>query len=224
MNTLTYKAPGLALRSPVVADVPPSTPPGPPPELPTLDQLFSDSIDRIVTFEELVDSGEPNLKERFRSESTQTKRAFLDEVAGIDSLPTTVEQAQTATLQALSAGLMAGALDGAIVLSLRDSIEPLSPEQQSLDGAQKLDFEEQWRDIEEALKRAGISALKTASHGLRVVADKEVDFAANFVDAHRLPPAVYRASLMSAFATGYASAAVDSALVLKADVPPEELN
>ncbi len=41
--------------------------------------------------------------------------------------------------------------------------------------------------------------------------------------ASEIPTVAYRASLLTAFATGYAGAAVDSALIVKAQVPPEEL-
>ncbi len=212
-------------------DTEPTPPPPPPEPQDPVAALFEESVDRIVDYRNRAEAGEQGLAENLRAESSAVKQAFKQTLTSQTELPATLEQARALTLAAVQAGLMAGAMDGAILLAIDGTIgQPPSDPTDPGNPTGIPDFDEflenlgeMWDQAKTAMKRLGVDAVKGASHYAKEGTGKLVEQSDAFVGSEKIPVEGFQAYLGSAFAAGYSVAGMDSLLVMEGDVPPEEL-
>lgn len=203
------------------------TEPTPPPAEPQdpVAALFEESVDRIVDYHNRAEAGEEGLGDNLRTESAAVKQAFKQTLTSQTELPATLEQARALTLAAVQAGLMAGAMDGAILLAVDGTIQQPPTDPTGIPDFDEFleNLAEMWEQSKEAMKRLGVDVVKGASEYAKQGTGKLVEQSDAFVGSERIPVEGFQAYLGSAFAAGYSVAGMDSLLVMEGDVPPEEL-
>lgn len=207
--------------------------PAPPPPQNPVQESYIQTDALILGLKQAAEAEQEGLADQLRTASSEVKTAFKTEVLeNTTEVPKTVEQAKAAVLGALQYGLVAGALDGALVFAL-DQL-PLAPGQEGtielqgdLSGIEFPDFDEimerlgqLFEDAKEALKNFGVEALHVVAGEAKNAGHLLHDEAGQLLEVEELPVEAYQAYLTAAFATGYAVAGLDSALIIEANETP----
>ncbi len=197
------------------------------PAPPTPEEKLSDSFclasDLIENLDQRGRYQEPALGRRLLADSNLLKWSFFTDFVAAAPTPTSVEQAKTITLGALQAGLMSGALDGAVLMALEGNQEGEVSEVPVPSIPDFSDILEELRRVfaqaKEILKWFGVGALETVSRESKSAAESLLAGAEEFGDG-QIPGAVFSAYLVSAFAAAYIVGGIDSTLLLEAGRRP----
>jgi hypothetical protein len=219
MNTMIQSRslpPSVRPRSVVAADV----------------QALYDTADALVVSTRDTVEKTPDAAASVKEMASNVKSAFKSAVLGVDKLPTTAEEARQLALQALSAGLLAGALDGVIAFAAQSSPAPIpappaSVAPNSIGDDIKADLEKLMQDLGRAaseaaaeLKAVGPRALRLASRAQKKVGGVSVEQSKQFPNHPGTPIKAYQAYLAGLFAIGYGVSTNDAALTILADQKP----
>src|SRR5205823_2408600 len=112
-----------ALNIPLVTAKPPAVGPTP---ASTPTELYAQA-DSLIEILSPAMASDPNLGESLKKMSTDLKVAFRDQVILAISLPKLAEDSHKAALSALAAGMLAGSLDGLIVLAASNATPAPTP-------------------------------------------------------------------------------------------------
>jgi hypothetical protein len=172
--------------------------------------------------------------------SQATRTSFVNSLKEVKEIPTANEVARQAVLAALQAGLLAGALDGVLVYTLKQNPFPeleklvpaparqgTQPELAALPDLGEIGkelrerLEEAWDEARELAETLGKEALHTGSGLAKAGGRKAIEWVDKLVEYRdKVPTEVYQAYLAQAFATGYLVSALDATLILKAGETP----
>ncbi|MGE0495414.1 MAG: hypothetical protein AB7S38_39780 [Vulcanimicrobiota bacterium] len=192
----------------------PPTQPEPPAADPVAD-AYTRNTAYLGELKGRAEAGEQNLGDTLRAESAATKQAFKTSL-GECKLPTSAEEARNLTLAAMQAGMMAGALDGAVLMAVNESLTAEQPSGIPSFDEMMEELGKIWEQAKAALKELGVGALEQMSAGGRSVSAQAYDNAEMFVGREDVPVQAFQAYLSGAFAAGYATSAIDGVLLFKA--------
>lgn len=214
---------------------PPQTPAQAPPA-PSVDEDYRRIDAFIPALSQIAETNPQQWSPQILAMSQATRGAFVAGLQETKEIPTTNETARLAVLTALQAGLLAGALDGVLVYTLKQNpfpeLETLVPAQTQMTLPQLPDpgeigdairerLGEAWEQARELAETVGKEALHAGSGLAKAAGRKEIELVDQMV-AYRdnLPPELYQAYLAEAFATGYTVSALDATLILQAGETP----
>lgn len=204
---------------------PPQQPPAP--ELPTTEEIYSEVDGMLVMLDAMVKE-DPAVGAELRQASSQVKADFADMVKNTSALPQAAEQAREAALMALAGGLVAGGLDGILLMAADGASQVAAPAAEQAEPAsigEAIDrFIEELQASLQAAKQelieAGKDALQEASAVGKTLGTAAVDESAGFVDAAYTPVLAYQSYLTGLFALGYGVGATDAAIITVAGEVP----
>ena len=204
-------------------------PPAPPAPPPGAAEIYQAVDDILVASKEAMNTN-PDAREQLKAMSGEVKSAFKNDLTGLAALPQTAEDSRTLALNALAAGMLAGALDGAVLMHAdagSQAARPASVAGETPDGigedlGKAVDkfFEELQQRLEaaqEKLKAMGANALQSASAHGKGLGEKMIDESDRLVGANKLQTQAFMAS---AFSLGYALGGTDAAIVMVANQTP----
>lgn len=161
--------------------------------------------------------------------STIVKDNFCSQLQQVDRVPPLAETCRDAALQALQAGLLAGAVDGTLLFVLHKDeamsaspvVRPSAPTGEGLPSREQFDkrLHEILAGAATGLRDMGVWAVRNASELSKATGAEAVEQAGSIPDAG-LPRPAYQAFLLTCFMTGYAAAGLDSALIVGAGEQP----
>lgn len=208
---------------------PPQQPPAPP--APGVNDVYQ-AVDSILLVAKEAMSQNPEAREELKAQSSEVKSNFKQELVGLAALPQTSEDSRQLALNALAAGMLAGALDGAVLLhadAASQAAKPAAATEQQPDGIGEdigkavdkffEDLQQKLAEAKEKLKTMGADALQSTSRHGKDLGGQLVDESDRLVGAGKLQTQAYMAS---AFSLGYALGATDAAIVMVANQTPAE--
>lgn len=207
----------------------PPTPPAPPP---TAEEVYQ-AVDSILVAAKEAMSQNPEAKAQLREMSSEVKSGFKADLVGLSTLPQTAEDSRTLALNALAAGMLAGALDAAVILhadAASQAAKPASASQspegigEEIGKAVDKFFEELAQRLEEAkaqFKEMGADALQAASGHGKALGNQAVEESHRLVGASKLET---QGAMAGIFGLGYALGATDAAIVMVANEVPGQPN
>ncbi|MEW6283131.1 MAG: hypothetical protein AB1758_31245 [Candidatus Eremiobacterota bacterium] len=202
------------------------TPPPPPPQGP---EPVYEAVDQLLIALEDQLKQDPTLSEQLRQASKDVKTGFKESIVNTTAIPETAEACREAALNALAAGLIAGALDGAILFHTDAASKAAAPPAEGTEGigediGKAIDkfleeLQQKFEQAKEELKRMGTEALQRGSAEGKALGATVVEEAGRFAGsgAHNLQ---YQGYLAAAFGLGYAVGGTDAAIVMLTDQVP----
>ncbi len=209
---------------------PPAPPTPPAPQPPTADEVYQ-AVDALLIASKEAMQQDPAAREQLKQISSEVKATFKADLTGLAEVPQTAEDCRLLALNALAAGMLAGALDGAVLMHADAASQVAAPRSQSNpegigeDIGKAIDrfFEELQQKLAEAvekMKEVGSDALQAASAQGKEFGSQAVDESERLVGANKLQAQAYLATV---FGLGYAIGGIDAAIVMIANqVPGQE--
>lgn len=161
--------------------------------------------------------------------STAVKANFLDNVRTTERVPKLSETCRDAAMQALQAGLLAGAIDATLMWVLNGDaglqssglVRPAPAETEGLPDREQFEgrLDEILAGAAAGLRDMGPWAVRHASTMARDTGAEAVDQAGTIPDSGLSKPA-YQAFLLTCFTTGYSAAGLDATLIVGAGEKP----
>jgi len=211
----------------------PPAPPAPAPPAATPTQEAFRLVDELILQLHPALEAQPELGQQLSQASSDAKDVFKNQVIATEHLPKLAEEGQRAVLAALSAGLIAGAMDGLVLLTAGQAAPQPAPAppapapgtpttsgiQENLEGFLR-ELAEDLAKAKEDLKGTGAEALQQLSSFSKGVAEAAVDNGGMYADVDHHVIEEYQGYLATAFGVGYGIGAVDAAIVAVAGQEP----
>lgn len=206
---------------------PPAPPTPPAPQPPTAEEVYQ-AVDALLIASKEAMQQDPAAREQLKQISSEVKTTFKADLTGLAEVPQTAEDCRMLALNALAAGMLAGALDGAVLMHADAASQVAAPRSQSNpegigeDIGKAIDrfFEELQQKLAEAvekMKEVGADALQAASREGKEFGGQAVDESERLVGANKLQAQAYMATV---FGLGYAIGGTDAAIVMIANQVP----
>ncbi len=193
------------------------------------EELYRDTDQFITQGSEMLQQDPARWTPVLDNMSTVVKDNFCNQLHQVDRVPALSETCREAALQALQMGLLAGAIDGTLLFVLHKDealqaapiVAPSSIETQALPDREELEkrLKEILAGAAAGLRDMGVWAVRQGSYMAKATGTEAVEQAGSIPDSG-LPRAAYQAFLLTCFATGYAAAGLDSALIVGAGEQP----
>lgn len=211
----------------------------PPASLPEIEPKYAQTDAVITAMRDVVEKS-PVAATSLSDLATRVKNDFKDEVTGLAQIPTLADDCHKAALQALSAGLLAGALDGVVAFAAQQAppappsgtpapapaAPAAAPKNQISEDLQKLlddiaaELAKDAQSAKDELKALGPKALQLSALAQKKSAPYLVDQSDLFTKSPKTPLLAFQAYEATLFALGYGIAVNDAAITILANQTP----